>query len=232
MPKPYAPLDSSGSRQEVEDETTTALALPAASPNKKTKRLGVRRLTFQGAARLAISVNTLRKRGRMRALRSAALNFSGLVVLPGVEEEDGAAMKRAVSRRDDEQEEEAQEMTPTDDDSADEPVRLDPKANTILYTSSINAFLVMACNTMFMPGLAQVKEDLNTSYDLVALALTVYMIASTFQPLTVGQPAPAAKPHTAHTHTHARRTRAHAHTHTDSHTHAHTSTPNEKRSPP
>ena len=50
---------------------------------------------------------------------------------------------------------------------------------------------------------------------------------SAIEPARSAEPAPTAKPHTAHTHTHAHRTRAHAHTHTDSHTHAHTNTPKE-----
>jgi hypothetical protein len=60
------------------------------------------------------------------------------------------------------------------------------KAKVILYVVSFNAFLVMACNTMFLPALRTVQEELHTSTASVTLALTSYMMASAIQPLIAG----------------------------------------------
>jgi DHA1 family bicyclomycin/chloramphenicol resistance-like MFS transporter len=56
----------------------------------------------------------------------------------------------------------------------------------VLFAISMNAILVMACNTMFMPALKTVQSDLNTTPIKVALCLTVYTLGSGITPLVMG----------------------------------------------
>ena len=46
--------------------------------------------------------------------------------------------------------------------------------------------LVMSCNTMFLPALNTVQNDLHTSTAMVALCLTVYTAGAGVQPLVMG----------------------------------------------
>jgi hypothetical protein len=56
----------------------------------------------------------------------------------------------------------------------------------VLATVSLNAILVMSCNTMFLPALNTVQMDLNTTTTMAALCLTVYTMGSAIQPLVMG----------------------------------------------
>jgi Na+/melibiose symporter-like transporter len=56
----------------------------------------------------------------------------------------------------------------------------------VLFTISMNAILVMACNTMFMPAIVTVQDELNTTPTLVAMCLTVYTLGSGLTPLVMG----------------------------------------------
>jgi multidrug resistance protein len=56
----------------------------------------------------------------------------------------------------------------------------------VLFTISMNAILVMACNTMFIPALSSVQAELETTPTLVAMCITVYTLGSAITPLVMG----------------------------------------------
>lgn len=56
----------------------------------------------------------------------------------------------------------------------------------VLFTISMNAILVMACNTMFIPAISIVQAELDTTPTMVALCITVYTLGSGITPLVMG----------------------------------------------
>ena len=65
------------------------------------------------------------------------------------------------------------------------------KTKLVLYTVSMNAILVSAANTIYIPGMKQVERDLDTTTAMVTLTLTSYAIGQCIQPLISGPVADA-----------------------------------------
>ena len=61
----------------------------------------------------------------------------------------------------------------------------------VLYTASMNAIVSTAANTVYLPGLAMVEEEFDTSTAMVALTVTFYTIGACVQPLIAGPVADA-----------------------------------------
>ena len=56
----------------------------------------------------------------------------------------------------------------------------------MLWTVSLNAILVTAANTIYMPGFKQVQDELDTTAAIVTLTVTSYTIGQGIQPLISG----------------------------------------------
>eukprot|EP01048_Picozoa_sp_COSAG05_P013791 COSAG05_NODE_1502_length_4696_cov_15.115945_4_plen_260_part_00 len=191
----YAALDQSVEAGGAETDPMTEDNKPTdAQPQQKP------RLTFKKVATLTYTTQVLRRRGRlhqlMKTMRAGALVYSGIILaanssrggggnMGGDSEDEDNALRRALSTR---------EQTRADSGASDSlesavtakvPERA-PRPNIILAVVSTNAFLVLCCNTMFLPALQDVQKELDTTPSLVALAITTYMLASAFQPLLVG----------------------------------------------
>ena len=179
MKQPYAALN-----QSIETE------VPRAAAAVESVEVGsgdeARGLTFKQAAKLTYATQVLRKRGRvhqlMRSFRNGALLYSGLVLTAGHDDCDEAELRRALSSRDEAAREDMQQQAAAETEAAVS----DRHANIVLGVVSTNAFLVLCCNTMFLPALQTVQKELNTSHTLVAWAISAYMLSSSFQPLLVG----------------------------------------------